>query len=131
MPAKEAMPLLSNRQGLLPLHTGPSQLFAEFATPIPAQVYRSAWPWIGQRAVVFSRAVILVYLTVLFPLLVYSKLAESAAANQTRWNVLFDFWIIAHLLQWLWHVESFVSHTSRLLKVDYLRLTPWIFSSGA
>jgi hypothetical protein len=85
---------LSNRQGLLPLHTGPSQLFAQFATPIPAQVYRSAWPWIGQRAVVFSRGVILVYLTVLFPLLVYSKLAESAAANQTRWNVLFDFWIM-------------------------------------
>ncbi|KAK4044151.1 hypothetical protein C8A01DRAFT_12486 [Parachaetomium inaequale] len=105
MSSQETTPLLSDRPDL-PLHVGPTRVHD--AAPISARVCRSAWPWLGQRALVFVRGGILTYLTALLPLLVRNKVVGNTAGGQTPWGVMFDFSTIAHVLQWLWHLVSFV-----------------------
>ncbi|KAL2133072.1 hypothetical protein VTI74DRAFT_2976 [Chaetomium olivicolor] len=105
MPAQDTTPLLSDYHGL-PLHTGITQV--REPPSIAREASHSVWPWLSQRALVFLRASIVVYLTALTPVLFSNKVAESAAKNLTLWSILFDFSTISHVLQWLWHLMSFL-----------------------
>jgi hypothetical protein len=119
MPSQETTPLLSDRPDL-PLHAGPTRVHD--AVPISSRACHSAWPWLGQRALVFVRGGILAYLTALLPLLVRNKVVGNTAGGQTPWGVMFDFSTIAHVLQWVWHLVSFVGPVSGLLEGASLEL---------
>lgn len=106
MPTPEATPLLTDLQRL-PLQTEPTQ--AHDSAPISARVSHSAFGLPRQQALVIIRGGILAYLTGLGPVVVRSKLTESAAVRETPWSIIFDFTTASLILQWLWYFVTFVS----------------------
>lgn len=106
MPNQETTPLLSDDH-VLPLHAG--ALKDQNPSSIDFDTSHSVWPWLSQRALLFLRGGILVYLTAITPVLFQYKVAENTAKDQTPWSLLFDFSATSHTLQWMWLLMSFVS----------------------
>jgi len=87
--------------------------------PIFLRVCHSPWRFISQGSLVFTRAFILVYLTVMAGMLLHYKknkqiqvLGEGDESDEkpySAWESAFQFSTIAFLLLWLFHFVSFVS----------------------
>ncbi|KAK0743675.1 hypothetical protein B0T18DRAFT_490343 [Schizothecium vesticola] len=105
-------PLIPPEERTLPTHNGQVQDY-----PIFLRVCHSPWRFISQGSLVFTRAFILVYLTVVAGMLLHYKrdkqiqvLGEGDESDEkpySAWESAFQFSTIAFLLLWLFHFISF------------------------
>ncbi|KAK1836568.1 hypothetical protein QBC39DRAFT_378112 [Podospora conica] len=105
-------PLIPPEERTLPTHNGQVQDYSIFL-----RVCHSPWRFISQGTLVFTRAFILVYLTVVAGMLFHYKRDkqiqvlgegdESGEKPYSAWESAFQFSTIAYLLLWLFHFISF------------------------
>ncbi|ESA42927.1 hypothetical protein GE21DRAFT_5982 [Neurospora crassa] len=74
--------------------------------PIFLRVCHAPWGFINQTTLVVLRGLILIYLTVLAPMLLDYKLYKRQDGD-SPWRIAFQFSTIAFILLWLYHLLAF------------------------
>ncbi|KAB5545861.1 hypothetical protein GE09DRAFT_1224810 [Coniochaeta sp. 2T2.1] len=73
--------------------------------PIFLRACHSPWTFIPQTTLIWARGIIVVYLTLLAPVLF--NLATNRDPASSNWSIAFDFSIISFTLLWLYHAIVF------------------------
>ncbi|KAK3318809.1 hypothetical protein B0H66DRAFT_603375 [Apodospora peruviana] len=99
----ERTPLLEGRQGL----PTPNGSYVQ-DPPIFLRVCHSPWSFMNQEALVYTRAGILAYLTVLEGMLIHYEIDyRKDEQDYSPWRIIFQFSSISFGLLWLYHLVVF------------------------